>query len=129
MKDVTGFEKIVLGLTALFMVGCVAVFCMGVGGQNYTVTVSERAPDGEVLAQSVQADGTPDSLLSGEQIDLNSAPEADLARLPGIGETRAAAIIAYREEHGPFQSADELLAVDGIGEATLEKLRNYVKTE
>ena len=59
-------------------------------------------------------------------IDVNAAGVYDLDRLPGIGPTKAEAILAYREEHGPFQSVDELLEVSGIGEVTLENLRPYV---
>ena len=68
----------------------------------------------------------PDSLLEGEVIDLNTADEYDLQRLPGIGEKRAQAIVAYRAEHGPFQSVDELDRVEGIGEGILAGLREYV---
>ena len=48
-----------------------------------------------------------------------------LSRLPGIGEKRAQAIVAWREEHGPFQSVDELVQVSGIGEKLLAGLRDY----
>ncbi len=65
-------------------------------------------------------------LLPGEVIDLNAADAYDLDRLPGIGPAKAEAILAYREEYGPFQSVDDLLAVSGIGEVTLENLRPYV---
>ena len=68
----------------------------------------------------------PDSLLPDEVIDLNAADAYDLDRLPGIGPAKAEAILTYREEHGPFQSVDDLLSVSGIGEVTLENLRPYV---
>jgi competence protein ComEA len=44
-----------------------------------------------------------------------------LASLNGIGESKAQAIVAYREANGPFQSADDLVNVKGIGEATVAK--------
>lgn len=57
-------------------------------------------------------------------INLNSADAETLTReLNGIGETKAKAIVAYREAHGPFGSVDELLEIKGIGAATLEKNR------
>lgn len=62
-----------------------------------------------------------------EKINLNTATAAELETLPGIGESRAAAIVAYREEHGAFQSVEELLEVPGIGEATLEKVRDMAE--
>jgi competence protein ComEA len=59
----------------------------------------------------------------GGEIDLNSAPGAELETLPGIGPVRAAALLRWREDHGPFRTWDELLAVPGIGPATVERLR------
>ncbi len=56
-------------------------------------------------------------------VDINAASERELQKLIGIGEVTARAIVAYREEHGYFSSADELLNVSGIGQATLEKIR------
>ena len=70
--------------------------------------------------------GRPDSLLEGEIIDLNTAAPEDLERLPGIGPAKAEAIAAYRTEHGPFRTVDQLMEVSGIGEATLEALRPYI---
>ncbi len=59
-------------------------------------------------------------------LDLNTADESALTALPGIGPVRAAAIVVYRQAHGPFTSVEELTAVHGIGTATLEKLRPLV---
>jgi len=57
-------------------------------------------------------------------ININSADAETLTReLKGIGATKAKAIVAYREVHGPFTAVDELLEVKGIGAATLEKNR------
>jgi competence protein ComEA len=59
-------------------------------------------------------------------VDLNAAGIDELDRLPGVGPTTAQAIVAHRDEHGPFGSVDDLLAVRGIGEARLEALRELV---
>jgi len=57
---------------------------------------------------------------AGDQVDINTADAATLAKeLKGVGDARAQAIVAYREQHGPFKSVDELAMVDGIGEKTL----------
>ena len=56
-------------------------------------------------------------------INVNSASVRELQKLNGIGEVTANAIVAYREENGDFISADDLLNVKGIGQATLEKIR------
>ena len=55
--------------------------------------------------------------------DVNSATATTLQRVRGIGPTKARAIIAYREQHGPFASLDELARVRGIGPATVENFR------
>ncbi len=59
-------------------------------------------------------------------IDINMADAAALQTLPGIGETKAAAIIAHREANGPFATVDALQNVKGIGEKTLGKLKEQI---
>lgn len=54
-------------------------------------------------------------------INLNTADTETLMRLPGIGEKRAAAIVAYREEHGPFASPDELVEISGISQRMVDQ--------
>lgn len=58
-------------------------------------------------------------------IDLNKATKEDLMTVPGIGPSTADNIINYREEVGRFNSVDDLLNVDRIGDKTLEKIRSY----
>ena len=62
-------------------------------------------------------------------INLNTATQADLETLPGVGPSRAADIIEYRDANNGFNSVDDLLEVSGIGEATLENLRTLVSVE
>jgi competence protein ComEA len=64
-------------------------------------------------------------------IDLNTATKQELAKLPGIGDTIAGRVIAYREENGGFQKIEELMNVKGIGEKTFLKFKDnlYVKTK
>lgn len=58
------------------------------------------------------------------QVDVNCADAATLASsLRGVGDVKAAAIVAYRTEHGPFKSADDLTNVSGIGPKTVEENR------
>lgn len=58
-----------------------------------------------------------------EQVNINTADVAELTTLSGIGQKKAAAIISYREENGPFKTVEDLKEVSGIGEKTVEKLR------
>lgn len=60
-------------------------------------------------------------------IDVNSADVTMLETIPGIGPVLATAIVQHRDENGPFPSVDALLDVSGIGPATLESVRPYVK--
>ena len=62
------------------------------------------------------------------RIDVNSATSVQLEELPGIGQVKARSIIQYRETNGPFASVDDLLAVGGIGPATLDAIRDLVDT-
>lgn len=59
-------------------------------------------------------------------IDINTADNEMLQTLPGIGPALSARIIDYRNANGPFETIEDLLAVKGIGEKTLEKLRPWI---
>ena len=74
---------------------------------------------GEPLRQTASS-GAPDI------IDLNSASADVLETLPGIGEVKAGAIVAYREANGPFGKVDDIMDVQGIGPTILEGIRDLV---
>ncbi len=57
-------------------------------------------------------------------VDVNRGSASDLEALPGVGPVLAKRIFEYREEHGPFKTAEDLLDVPGIGEAKLAALRD-----
>lgn len=62
---------------------------------------------------------------TGTPVNLNTADAATLAReMEGIGESKAKAIVEYRQKNGPFRSVDELALVKGIGAKTLENNRS-----
>ena len=63
---------------------------------------------------------------STQKIDINRAEVWLLQALPGIGETRAQAIVNYRSENGSFKRIEGLLQVKSIGEATFEKVKDYI---
>jgi len=60
------------------------------------------------------------------KINLNTAGVEELTALPGIGPSYAKRIVEFREKNGPFKKVDDLLNVQGIGEKTLEKIRERV---
>lgn len=76
--------------------------------------VAAAGPDG--------GGGAGSAAVAGGKVNLNTASEAQLEELPGVGPVTAAAIVAFRQEHGSFSSVDQLLDVSGIGEATLAEI-------
>ena len=60
------------------------------------------------------------------RININTADETQLTTLPGIGATRAQAIIAYREENGPFAAIEDIMNVQGIKEGTFAKIKDEI---
>jgi competence protein ComEA len=75
-----------------------------------------------VAATTVPATSAPPAAL----VNLNTADGVQLEALPEVGPVTAASILAWRDTHGGFTSIDELLEVDGIGEATLAKIAPHV---
>lgn len=63
-----------------------------------------------------------------ERININTASQKELTSLPGIGDTKAAAILADRTENGFYEAPEDLKRVSGIGDATFEKLRDRITT-
>ena len=61
-------------------------------------------------------------------VDLNTSDAETLQTLPGIGPAKAAAIIAYREEHGPFAALQDVASVPGISEQMTEKWAGLAQT-
>ncbi|MFZ5849329.1 MAG: helix-hairpin-helix domain-containing protein [Actinomycetota bacterium] len=80
-------------------------------------------PPGGVAAPAASASAP---TATGALVNLNSAGQAELEELPGVGPVTAEAILQWRSEHGPFTAVDELLEVSGIGEATLAELAPHV---
>lgn len=89
---------------------------------------------GETLATVIQRSietqnglsPVPASALEKYPIDLNTATLEELLYLPGIGPTKAAEIIAYRQQNGAFQRPEDVLKVPGIGDVTYEQIREFV---
>lgn len=89
-------------------------------GQKITVPVAGATPaDGSSAATTADSD-------NGGLININTATQEELESLPSIGEVRAQAIIAYREEHGGFRTTDELMEVSGIGEKIFADISPHI---
>ncbi|WP_437272661.1 helix-hairpin-helix domain-containing protein [Staphylococcus succinus] len=65
------------------------------------------------------------SMTANDTLNLNQVTETELLSIPGIGPMKAKSIIEYREEHGSFDSVEQLKEIKGIGDKTFEKLSGY----
>lgn len=89
-------------------------------GQKITVPAAGETP------APVDNAAPSDSSQSGALININTATQEELETLPSIGEVRAQAILAYREEHGGFRTTDELMEVSGIGEKIFADIAPHI---
>lgn len=101
-------------------------------GQKIYVLREDEMPESVAGRSGVGEEvfvGDVDAGLSAEGeglININTADSGVLMTLSGIGEAKANAIISYRQANGGFHSVEELKQVDGIGDATFEKLKAYI---
>lgn len=99
------------------------------------VNQAEPVTDGQKLYIPTGEEWENEFLLSPSEteddgrININTASQAELCSLPGIGDTRAQAIIAYREANGAFESVEAIQNVSGIKSGTYEKIKALIKTE
>lgn len=109
-----------------------------------TINQADLLSDGQKIriytrdeAAQIEENNQKESLTSGKtqesesdgRININQAGKEELETLTGIGETRAQAILAYREVHGAFSSVEELMQVEGIKEKTYEKLKDQIRID
>lgn len=101
-------------LTLIFLAGVwyVTATAQSGGETGYTVTTERAAEEATAPVRVL--------------VDINTATAEELDTLTGIGPALAQAIVDYRAEHGDFTSAEDLLAVKGIGEAKLAELRDEI---
>ena len=62
-------------------------------------------------------------------VNINTADTGELTSLPGIGNSKATAIVNYRSEHGLFATVDELANIQGIGTGILDKIRDLIRVQ
>ncbi len=78
------------------------------------------------VSQVVAATGAGVEAGTKARVDINTADEKTLQKIPGVGEALAKRIVEFREQHGPFDRVEDLMKVRGIGEKSLEKMRAHV---
>ncbi len=125
MKRCTPFSV----LASLTVLVCLAL--LAVHQSAFTLMPEVSFPEGTAFFPALENSSQPEAAASGaileaDRMDLNKATAGELERLPGIGPVLAQRIVTYREECGVFFSVEELTEVPGIGEKTLDSLRDYV---
>jgi competence protein ComEA helix-hairpin-helix repeat region len=96
------------------------------------VNLAAKISDGEKLyfpdCEEYRAQAEKQASASAGLVNINTADAAQLCTLPGIGESRAADIIAYREAHGGFASCEDIMNVSGIKESVYNKISDKITT-
>ena len=90
------------------------------------ITVGVFTPSNDTPNNNTSTSAPKDETSQTTLININTASSKELQTLSGIGEAKANAIIAYREEHGGFKDISELLNVNGIGERIFENIRDFI---
>ena len=121
---ISTLEKALLGLTAAFLLMTTGYF-LGARSAADSYRVDTQHPAAAEIATPSEA---PPAAPEGA-VNINTATAAELETLPGIGEKRAADIVADRAANGPFRIPEDLTRVKGIGEGTLAGLIEYITVE
>ena len=112
-------------------------------GEQETASAAGKTQDSASEKTGIVQDGTSEGfgivggISSGGQnkdaggssdgrININTASEAQLCEIPGVGAARAAAIVAYRESHGAFEKPEDIMKVNGIKEGMYEKIKDSI---
>lgn len=95
-------------------------------GVSANINQARLLADGEQIIVPDSTSEEAGGKTSDGKINLNRADKETLMTIPGIGEAKADAIIAYREEHGSFRSVESLMEIPGIKEGIYNRISQYV---
>ncbi|SKB59713.1 competence protein ComEA [Lachnospiraceae bacterium] len=106
---------------------------MRADASDSSLNQAEKLTDGQQIRVPTQdeAESTPGDTIPEDKADprvnINTADEAELTTISGIGASRARAIIAWREEHGSFQTIEDIKNVTGIKEGLFSRIRDSIR--
>lgn len=98
-------------------------------GQKITVLTRKEWEESGADLQAVMSGASVPAGQQDGRVNINTADTEELCSLTGVGETRAQAIIDYREKNGSFRSVEGIMEVPGIKEGLFEKIKDSIKTE
>ena len=120
-------QKALLLATVLFVTFTLAFF---IGRRSVHAQITtERAPEELVRELPVETTEPEPVRAAPDRLELNSAGQADLEALPGIGPVLAERIVQWRTENGPFVSAEQIMDVEGIGEGKYAEIKDQIYVE
>lgn len=98
-------------------------------GEQIKIPTTEEISSGQVIEEATNQSATnqAETKISESLININSASEAELCTIIGVGLTRAQSIIVYREANGNFQEIEDIMKVDGIKEGLFDKMKDQIK--
>lgn len=89
-------------------------------GGSGAAAESDSSEDGEAAESGITSDG---------RVNINSANMEELMTLSGVGESRAKAIMEYREQNGPFQDIEDIMQIPGIKEGIFSKIKEQIAVD
>lgn len=134
-KDVSKKEnERALYVQTCILMGVLCLLCAGMilfqtlWHQSITIRENSESPAPSAVSSTLPSQPEPSVEVSHqeEKVNLNTASAQELDNLPGIGEAIAQAIVEYREQKGAFQTIQQVMEVEGIGEKTFEAIRDLI---
>lgn len=134
-KDVSKKEnERALYVQTCILMGVLCLLCAGMilfqtlWPQSITIRENPQSPAPSAVSSALPSQPEPSVEVSQqeEKVNLNTASAQELDSLPGIGKAIAQAIVEYREQKGVFQTIQQVMEVEGIGEKTFEAIRDLI---
>jgi comEA protein len=142
LQNAIGFTRteahVLLFLTATFVLGLGLKYTRGPANPATTDLPSTSRSDSTFVARSALANDPSRTPLRAStaraktppaagSININASSKGELMQLPGIGPAYAERIVAFRAEHGPFRTLEEVQQVKGIGPRTFERIKPFLR--